>query len=199
MPDDRGLQARPVGPVVRAAELCLWREAAAALENAVTEAASLRGTATDAYEAERRRGYDEGREQAATEVARRLLAMEQAANAANREVEAALPGLVCDIIETILGEREPAELLRRAVRHALGRMRRGASASLRASPDCQAALRAAIDEMPHGADGLRLEVDPALAPGRCLFESELGVVELGVEAQLRLLRETMTERWEQAA
>lgn len=192
-------RARPYGPVLKAAELLQWQEGAAMLADAAEQAAALRASSAAAHDAECRRGYEEGREQAAAELAQRLLVIDDAASSAARAFEAALPGLVCDIVEGILGERPAMEQLRLAVRRALGRIRHDGTGSLRAAPDCQDALREALSAMPHGSAGLRVEVDPGLAPGRCVFESELGVVELGIAAQLRVLRETMLARWEQAA
>ena len=199
MLDEMVSQGRPAATIIRGSDLRIWRDAGAMLEDAQRQAASIREAATAAFEAEARRGYQEGRERAAEEMAQPLLAASQAAEAALREIEAAMPALVCDIIEGMLGDCDLRELLRPAVRHAIGRLRRGTAAVLRAAPDCLQALRVALEEAPDAALGVRIEVDPALAAGRCLFESELGTVELGIEAQLRVLRDMMHSRWEKAA
>ncbi len=194
MRHDAVLAARPAAKVVRAAELCVWHDAAAMLADAKRQAADMQAASKEAFEAERQRGYDEGLERGAKEMAGRMTAAIAAADALLQQIERALPALVCDAVENLLGTFDPQDLLRPAVQHALKRLRLNATATIRVAPEGVAAVRAVCD-MP----GLHVQADPSLAQGRCLLESELGTVELGLEAQLSVLRSTMTAAWEQAA
>lgn len=192
-------QGRPAGPVVRASELPVWHEAADMLAAARAESRLLREDAAVYRAAEGERGYEEGQARAASLLSSRLLELDQAAATALGGMETALPGLVCDLIVEMLGRLPPGEGLRLAVGHALTRLRRGTAATLRVAPADRPVLDAVLAEAGPPALGLAIETDPALAPGRCLLESGLGSAELGLEAQIRVLRETIAARWEQAA
>lgn len=198
MHDDPALPGRPAANVVRAAELRVWHDAAAMLADTKRQAADMHAASVAAFEDERRRGYAEGLERGAAEIAERVTATGAAAGALLQQIEHALPGLVCDAVENLLGALDLGDLLRPAIRHALGRLRLNTAVTIRVAPDGVAAVRAACD-VPGGASGLHIQTDPGLAPGRCLLESELGTVDLGVEAQLSILRSTLAAAWEQAA
>lgn len=199
MPADlAGLPVRPATNVLRATDLKRWLDGATALVRAEAEAAAIVAAAAAAYKTERERGYAEGREAAAIELARALARTHGGMEAALMDMEAALPALVTRIVEDILGTFDARELTRSALRRALERVRRGADAVLRVAPESVEIAQETL-----GALGLsrtiRLEPDPALEAGRCVFESSLGKAELGIEAQLRVLRDTLTERWQVAA
>lgn len=198
MHGDPALPGRPAANVVRAAELRVWHDAAAMLADTKQQAADMHAASAAAFEAERRRGYDEGLERGAAEIAERVTATAAAADALLQQIERALPGLVCDAVGNLLGAFDLGDLLRPAIRHALGRLRLNAAVTIRVAPDGVAAVRAACDA-PGGASGLHVQADPGLAPGRCLLESELGTVDLGIEAQLSILRSALAAAWEQAA
>lgn len=179
---------RPSGPVVRAAELGVWDEPGRALDAALREAEAVLSQAREQAAAERRRGYLDGRARGAEDAARLMAEATARADAFVSDLEAALPALVVEAVETILGAFEPGELLPRCVTHALGRLRHGARAELRVPPGEVARVRDALAAGSAAGPWLRVDPDPTLAPGACVFTSEYGVVELGVQAQLRALR-----------
>lgn len=189
------LAARPASNVLRAGELDQWLAADAALDQAQAEAEAILGSAIAAREAERRRGYAQGREEAAFELSRALATAHATLQGALAEIEQALPEFVASVIEDMLGAFDTNALLGAALRRAFGQMRRSGNAVLRVAPDGADTAEEVLRALGL-TDGIRLETDPALASGSCLFESSLGMVELGLESQLRVFRETMAERWD---
>ena len=194
MPDSKPPGAvRPAGALVRGAELGAWASASGALRDARAGAESILASAHAARDAERRRGYAEGYGEGA-ERAAALIARATADAAARLDrIEAALPELVADTIARILGSFDVRDLVVPAVSQAMGQLRRGASATVRASPSCVEPLHTLLAET--GGEAIRLEPDPGLADGRCVLSSELGDVELGIEAQLRALRQGLLAGW----
>ncbi len=184
---------RPAGPLVRAAELGAWASATLALQSAHARAEEMMLAARAAREAERRRGHAEGYAEGAEQAAQLIAAATAEASARLDRIEAALPEVVADAVAGILGSFDGRDLVGPAVSQALGRLRRGASATLRASPGCVEPLRALLAEVGGGA--ILLQPDSGLAEGRCVLSSELGDVELGVEAQLRALRQGLAAGW----
>lgn len=185
-PDSVG---RPTAPLLRDAELRLWGEAEDALRAARERADQIDQASREAFAQESARGYAKGRAGGAEEAARIVTAAAAAADALLHRLEAELPGIVCDIVEDMLGAMPATELVTSAVRHALGRVRLGAAATLRTAPGSLGALRAALDAP--GGELVRLEADPALEDGRCVLSGEFGAIELDVAAQLRVLRSTL--------
>lgn len=177
---------QPAGPLVRGAELGVWASASEALDAARRTAAEIVAAARDAHEAERRRGFDEGRQDGAEQAACLLAGAAKEASARLDRIEAALPELVLETVAAILGSFDVRDLVAPAVSRALGRLRRGASATIRVAPGGVEPVRAALAGA--GGAAICVEPDPALAEGRCVLSSEQGDVELGVEAQIRALR-----------
>ncbi len=66
--------ADPTLRVIPAAQYALWQETNAVIEAAQLEAAAIRAAATEAYEEERRRGYEEGTTAARLEAAEKMIA-----------------------------------------------------------------------------------------------------------------------------
>jgi len=77
------------------------------------------------------------------------------------------------------------ELLLVMARLALERMGEVSSATIRLNPEDDAAARGGRDGWPGGV--VTIVADPAVEPGACLVQSNLGQVEVGVDAQLREL------------
>lgn len=185
----------PSGRVIRADDARAFREAGAFLDEARRVAGRLRDDALEAFEAERRRGFEEGR-RAGAEAAARLHA--EAVAAVDRRL-AGLEGEIADLViagvARVLGEMDARERAVRAVRHGLAGLRHGRRIVVHVAPDRAEAIRrdladwlATDGEVGAGGELVRVEADPALEGDACLLASELGVVEAGVEGQLRALR-----------
>jgi type III secretion protein L len=186
LPAPTAPRLRPTGPIVPAAEVGIWSEARAGLAAVRQHALDTRDWANDLVAQERARGYAEGRAAGAEEAARLLAETAQRSTAHLAALERGLPDLVHGLVADILGRFEPGDLVARAVRHAVERLRPEAEAVLRCAPGDVEAMRDALGDA--AASPLRIEPDPALAPGECCLRSAVGSVELGIEAQLRALR-----------
>jgi len=183
-------QLRPLGRLVRAEELALWRDADEARAAAERHVQRVRGWARAAYQRERARGYAEGLAAGAAEGAR--LIAQATAEAARRKavLERELPALVMEIVSDLLGSFDPGELLTRAVYRAIEQRYCGAELRLRVPPAHAGALAREFAQC-DGRDGrplVRIETDLALSPGQCVLWSEFGNIDLGLDAQLRALR-----------
>lgn len=193
------LDLRPESPVLSPDELMLWCSAQTAYDTAHAEAEASQARTLVAYETERARGYSDGREVASREMAQHILATAHTSERALLDIEASLPGIVADVIEDMLGRVDLNEVLPIAIRHGLARVRRGTAARLRIAADCAEALQSLVMELYQARSPITVEIDPALTPGRCVLESDYGSADLGLEAQLRVLRESLDLRWQSAA
>jgi type III secretion protein L len=181
----------PAGPIVRQEAFGIWSEAQAALDAAERHRKRMRSWTLSAYQRERQRGKDEGLLAGREEAARLVARTAARANSYLNQLERDLPTLVLEMIENLLGQLDPGDLLARAVRNAVIRLRTDGELRLRVAPEQAAVLRAALADIgdENGASMTKIEIDPTLSAGQCVLWSELGNIELGLEAQIRALRQ----------
>lgn len=194
---DDGL-ALPQAGVLKAGDYRLSRSAQALLAEAREDAAALRGSAEAELEAQRRRGYEEGTAQARTEAAALMLETVSRAVDALVDSEDRIIALVGDGVRQVLGELDDLELTRRLARRALAVVRTQKQARLRVSPDLETRVRERIAEITAGFPSvgfLEVVADPRLAAGGCVLETELGVVDAGVETQMAALEQALRRRF----
>jgi len=184
---------RRAGPVLKAEALGHWRDARRYQAEAQAHADRLRAEADAAFAAERERGHAEGlaaaREEAAALVASTSLQIDRYLAG----LDQTLADLVQDTIERILGRFDRRELLLQAVDHALRQARLDHAATLRVAPDMVEVLRTRLAEPALADIGRRVTVesDPGLAGDTCVMVTKYGHVELGIDAQLRALRDAL--------
>ncbi|UGY20328.1 type III secretion system stator protein SctL [Bradyrhizobium septentrionale] len=181
---------RPLGPLIRAAELKVWHDAVQALAAAERHLQRVRSWGRKAYELERMRGHAEGKKTGAEEMTR--LIAQAVCELAQRKaaLDQELPQLVIEIVSNLLGAFEPSEMLVRAVRHAIEQKYKNTEVCLHVSPlkaDLLASEFAAYDGL-DDRPKVRIQPDPALTADQCVLWSEFGNVDLGLAAQVRALR-----------
>ncbi len=191
------LQQRPHGPVIRADELGLWTQSASLLAAAQAEAAAILDQAAAAHRAEQERGYKEGVDAAAADIATRLAELTAREGATLAEIEATLPDLVGAILDRILGEGDRTLMLQQAVRTALAQRSWKGAATLRIAPVDEPAVRAALADDPRLA-AIAVEAFANQPQGTCVFDCDHGSIELGIEAQLRAIRDGIAKGWAEA-
>jgi type III secretion system HrpE/YscL family protein len=167
-------------PVVEAAE-----EARAIVEHAETEREAVREQA-------RQEGYQSGLVQWNETLAAAFVARDEylARN------EAMLVRLAVRLAEKVIGEElrsDPGTILR-IVRESLRTVRRERHLLLTVNPTEKELVRARIEELRVTLGGTReIEVagDPKVAPGGCIVESELGIIDAQVSTQLACLEQAL--------
>jgi len=142
------------------------------------------------YEVEKRRGYEEGIASGKAEIAEQMITLVERSveYLAKAEREVADTVLVC--LRKILGEFSEEDLVLRAARAGLGKMRNESRVTLRVRPEVEASLRRRIGEiLRDSADIGFLEVvgDRDMTEGGCRLETELGVVDASIGLQLEAL------------
>ncbi len=191
---------RPRGRIVRAHEVKTWTTAQAYLEAAKREALRMRTDAARAAEDEKRQGFEEGRREGAEAAARLLMETKASADRHLAAAEGQLVDLAMAVVQRVLGEFDVKDLMLKAVRHALARQRGDQPLSLYVSPEIAGQLRLQIAESFDGESmpPITVEADPKLKVGACRLASEVGFVELGLDAQLQVLHQGLRGGLEQS-
>lgn len=187
-PSDRlALRVDPTRAIVRAAELAVWRQAEEAMSAAKAQAAAIVEAAQAAYEAERKRGYQAGVEQAQSECAQHIAEQTARVDEYFTDIQHRLVDVVMQAVRKIVGEYDDRERVVLSVRNALAIVRNQKQITLRLHPGHVEHVKARTTELLSDYPGVGLldvMADNRLAPGTCVLESDIGMVEASTDVQL---------------
>lgn len=178
------------------------RQAAAELEAAQAQAREIVDDAREEAQGLRQAAYEDGARQAVGEWHERHLQAAIGHERAMREMHARLADVVTSAVERIVLYEDRGALYQRALKSVQSLTRGSGSLRLRVGMDDYAQARDCLGAMDHLHDaGLELDVvaDAALAPGSCIFESDLGVLDASLQTQLAGLRAAMERAVRRAA
>ncbi len=187
--------ADPALRVIPAAQYALWQEANGVIEAAQLEAAAIREAATEAYEDERRRGYEEGMTAARLEAAEKMIANVGSTIDYFEKVEDRMTQLVMQAMQRIVAGFDDRQRVITVVKSALAAVRNQKQITLRVAPDRLDMLKAATDELLAAYPGigyLDLVPDSRLHGDACIVETEIGIVEASIEGQIAALGRAFT-------
>lgn len=169
-------------------------EARALLAQARQEAAQLRDHALADAERVRQEAYEDGLRKAALEWHEQQTGRVIDKAQMVRGMHEKLATIVTAAVERIVHTEQRQGLYQRALRSVQG-LAQGASAlALRVNAADYEHAQAAIGSLDalqvHGLH-IEVKVDPALKPGGCVFESEVGILDASLQTQLDGLRAAM--------
>lgn len=194
-PTAAGARAASESPVIPAAEAARLCEADAVLAAARLEAERIVAEAREAYEAESRRGYEDGLAEARLEQSERMIETVSRSVDYFGKIEERMVELVMEAVRCILDEFDERERVVQVVRKALSAARNQKQMTLRIHPGKADLVREAMHEIlqTYPAVGyLDVMPDSRLAEDACVLESEIGVIEASVSGQLAALRKAFT-------
>ncbi|MCW7540287.1 type III secretion system stator protein SctL [Aquabacterium sp. A7-Y] len=142
----------------------------------------------------RERGYQDGLRQAALDWHEQQTGQSLQQARSVQTLHARLAELVTSAVERIVHTEQRGALYQRALKNVQQLTRGATSLTLRVGPaDYEEAQDGIAALSSLAMDGLSVEVqvDAALRPGSCIFESELGVLDASLQTQLDGLRAAM--------
>lgn len=184
------LDVAPGTRIVRATELGAWRGAEQAVAAANEQARDIVAHAQAAYEAERRRGHQEGTEQARREGSSHMAEQIARTDQYFSGIEEQLAALVMQGVRRIIGGYSDHERVLHTVRGALAAVRNQKQITLRLHPDNVEYVKARAADLLAGYPGVGLldvVADSRLASDCCVLESDIGVVEASTRDQIESL------------
>ena len=181
--------------ILRAEEYSRLIEARNLLPAARERAAPIRAEAEEAYEARKREGYEDGVMEGRMEQAEKMMETAMQAVEYIENIEETLVKVVGSAVRKLIGELDDRERIVRVVRAALVSVRSQQKVLIRVCPADEAAVREALAAMiasaPGGVSFLDVSADPRMKRGDCILESELGVVDAGLETQLKAIENAL--------
>ena len=181
----------PARKVVRALELRTLHDAQEAIALANAQADQIREDARALYESERRRGYEEGREEARLEQAEQMIENVSRYVDFFGNVESRMVELVMQALQKIIEGYDDRERVLMTVRSVLSVVRNQKQMTLRVAPAQVDVVKASTNELLADYPGVGyvdIVADSRLQGDACILESEIGLVEASVQGQLAALR-----------
>ena len=186
----------PTGPgarILRGSDAEVWQEGyrflAAAREAAASAEDNIRSARDDGYEKGFAEGYAAGSAEAGELVLRTSLAIDRYVAG----LESEIANLAMNIVHRVIGKFDAPDVVARAAAHAVSEFRDDKAVKIAVHPTAVDRVKAALAALPaHGRPSATVEGDAALGEQACLLVSEFGVVNAGIESQLRALAATLT-------
>ncbi len=182
------MDALPRGPgsrLLRAADAEAWQRGISFCISAQRHVTEVEEAARRAYEAERARGYAEGKAEGAREATMRIAETSIAVDRYLAGLEGQVARLAIGIVRRLLGEIDMADVVARIAVRAVADFRREKWLTVKVHPALVERVQAAVagsGEAP--GPSLTVEADPRLARDACIVASEFAVVDAGIETQL---------------
>ena len=184
------VQVDPSDPVIPAAEAASWFQADGLLREARLESERIVGSARQALEVEKQRGYQEGLELARMEQTEQMIDTATRTVELFASIEQKMVGLVMDSVRRLIADYSDSDRVLAVVRSALAVLRNQRQLTLRVAPEHADHVRAHAAELLQQFPGvgiLDIVADPRLKEDATILESEIGVVEASMASQLEAI------------
>jgi type III secretion protein L len=193
---DLAASVAPATQVLSGQDLAAWRSAQDLVAAAELQAQAIRADAQTAYDAEKKRGYEEGLEEARLEQAEQMIENVSRTIDYFSKVEGQMVDLVMQAVQKIISDFDDQERVLITVRNALSVVRNQKQMTLRLHPLQVDVVKARVNELLASYPGvgyLDIVGDNRLQADACILESEIGLVEASLEGQMAALRGAFTK------
>ena len=184
-------------PLVKDDEAAVVAKAEEIVNAAEAESARIAETAKAAYEAEKRRGYEDGIAEGRQQILAQKLDMLDESIAYMERIEGALSDIVVKALRKFVCDIGDRELVVQIVRKSLDAIIRNQSAvTLRVAPEMVGTVKERLGEiLAEFPSVLRADVkeNPRLKGAVCEVETEVGSVEASVDGQLEAIEKSMAK------
>jgi len=195
--DSAGVSASPDTRLIKADAWANYRAAETIVEEAHAYAQDMRRKAEEAFEAEKQRGYDQGVLEGRQEHAEQIMDTVLKSIEYIEGLEKGVSTLVGEALRRILGSLPPEDLMAGVVRQSLALVRGQKQVVLRVSPADEEAVKARLADIMREYSSIAfvdVQADGRLARGACTLQSEMGIIDAGVETQIRAIVNTLEKK-----
>lgn len=182
--------------VIKASDYKNFLEAKSIIDFANQRAAQILEDAQTQYKLRMDEGYQEGIEQGKLEHSEKMMETILASVEFIENIERTVASVVTQSVEKIIGEIDDNDRIVRIVHQALNSVRGHQRVTVRVSPDEEPAVSKSLAAMTNG-DFMTVIGDPRLENGRCILESELGVVDASLQTQLAAIANSIKAKIEE--
>jgi type III secretion protein L len=189
----------PEQKVIKAGEYVSFLGACDILEKAREQAHRIEQEAKAAYEEEKKKGYDAGLREGRKNISRQMMDAVTNSVAYLSTVEGKVTEIVITALRKIIGDMDDKTLVLKVVRNALNVVRNQKQVTLRVSPDqvnhVRESLNSILADFP-AISFIDVTGDGRVKGGGCILETEIGVVDAGVEVQLEAIQDSLEKKFQ---
>jgi len=186
-----GVGVAPSTKVLRAEDVHAFHDAEQILADARQQAERIVAEALSAFEQERLRGYQEGKEEARLEQVEQMIGNISRTVDYFSKVEGQMVDLVMRAVRKIVDDFDNNDRVLIAVKSALSVMRNQKQVTLRVNPQQAEIVKERLNDILAAFPGvgyMDIVSDHRLKADDCIVESDIGMIEASLEGQLQALR-----------
>ena len=188
---DKSLPTPAAGTrILKAADYKEFLKARDIVAAARERAAEIEKQAEEKYEERLKEGYEDGIEQGKMEHAEKMMETVLASVEFIENIERTVASVVTQSVKKIIGDLDDDERIVRVVHTALNTVRGQQKVTVRVAVADEPAVSMALEAMT-GGNYLTVTADTRLERGRCILESDLGVVDASLQTQLAALEHSI--------
>lgn len=146
-----------------------------------------------------KRGLEQGRERANQEAAEKMVLFAGRVNDTLMMLEGELTELVTTAVRKVIHSFDAEERVKQAVLGGLELVRGSHKLLVRVHPQRQAAISEQLDAIPHRFTSLEVVGDDQVAEDSCILESDLGIVNAGLEQQMQVIEQALRGQFSRPA
>jgi type III secretion protein L len=183
------------GKVIKGDDYWSYQTAKDLISSANKKRDEIIDAAIEGFEAEQKRGYREGLEQARLEQASKMIGVISQTVEYFGKIESQMVDLVLDAVRRIVDDFDDREKVVKVVRTSLTMVRNQRQISIRVHPENIAEVKSQINHLKTSFPGIeQMEVisDVNLAKDACVIESDMGQVEASLTGQMEALRHSFS-------
>ncbi len=185
--------------LVKAEEAAAVRRAQEMLADAEAEAARIRGSAQEAYDAEKQRGYAEGLEEGKAAIVAKKLEMLDESVAFMESVEGKMVEVVMTALKKCVMEIGDEELVVQIVRKVMNAVvRNQRRITLKVAPEMVSVVRGRLNEILADyplLEEIDVQENTRLSGAACMIETEAGIADASVETQLAAIEASLKKHF----
>ena len=185
--------------LVKAEEAAAVRRAQEMLADAEAEAARIRGSAQEAYDAEKQRGYEQGLEEGKAAIVAKKLELLDESVACMESVEGKMVEVVMTALKKCvmeIGDEEMVVQIVRKVMNAVVRNQR--RITLKVAPEMVSVVRGRLNEILADyplMEEIDVQENTRLTGTACMIETEAGIADASVETQLAAIEKSLKKHF----
>jgi type III secretion protein L len=188
------LDTLPQTKLLKAKDYLAYCNAQEIIRVAEAKAQAMVRGAEEIYATEKERGYEDGVQASKARLSEQITETAKKAADYLESIEKDLVTIIMNAIRKIMGEFDDEILTGKVVNNALYLFQNQHRLTLRVAPSLKRVLEKKRDTFFQAIPYLDIVSDPQLAPGDCVLESEIGVVDASIETQLKAMESALKSR-----
>lgn len=180
--------------IIKSAEYKAYISAREIIERAHEKATMIEVDAKQAYQDEKKRGYDEGLRNGNDAIAEKM--MDTISDTINyfETVEVKIVDVVLVALRKILSDFDQVDIVKRVVKTALQIARNQKHVTIRVHPDIKDALTKHFAEIASSAPSvnfIEVEADVRVSKDGCIIDSDMGIIDASLQKQISILEKAL--------